>query len=126
MEPDQVSDASSPVAADPASSRQLPTRTLMDDPLRPLGLSDIAELTLPLVTLDALGQWHRRGQLLAPRWTVSGHPAWAAVDVVRILADVLVHVRPSGKAVRCGRTCQYCANEPPSTLLAALTGPEGS
>jgi hypothetical protein len=101
-------------------------RSLLADPLRPLGLSDIADLTSPLVSLAALGQWHRRGMMLAPRWTVSGHPAWAAVDVARILTDALVHIRPSGKAVRCGRTCPHCAHEEPLTLAAALTGPDGS
>lgn len=91
---------------------------LLSDPLRPLGLSDIADLTAPTITLHAWGQWHRRGLLLPPRWTVSRCPAWAAADVARMLATIDLHFLPTGRAVRCGRTCPHCRDEPPSTWSA--------
>lgn len=88
---------------------------LLSDPLRPMGLSDIAEHTDPVITLHAWGQWHRRGLLPAPRWAVSRCPAWTAADFAGMLRDIALHFVPGGKAVRCGRTCQYCQHEPPTT-----------
>lgn len=78
------------------------------DPNQPLGTVEIASLTgIPVTTIS---QWHRRGHLKAPRWIVSGRPAWSYADVVELLRAVPLHDAYGKGWERCGgtHTCPYC------------------
>jgi hypothetical protein len=83
---------------------------LMSDPLRPLGLSDVAALTAPWITRQSWTQWHRRGLLPDPRWSVNGQPVWTALEVRLMLDGMQLHFNVDARtAHRCGRTCPACS-----------------
>lgn len=51
-----------------------------------LGVEPVGELEIGQrlgVRAQTVAQWHYRGQLPLPRWTVSGRPAWNWPDIER-------------------------------------------
>ncbi len=51
-----------------------------------LGVDPVGELEIGQrlgVRAQTVAQWHYRGQLPLPRWTVSGRPAWNWPDIAR-------------------------------------------
>jgi len=88
---------------------------LRADPLRPVGLAEVASITDPWITRASWQQWARRGLLPDPAWIVNGSPAWHAYQLVRVLDDETPLHFADGRAHRCGSTCPFCAVETPST-----------
>lgn len=83
---------------------------LPDDPYRPMGLVEVADLTDPWITVRQWRQWYARGVLPPARWTVDGRPVWAALDVASMLDEMQLHFPADGGAAhRCGRTCHACS-----------------
>jgi len=67
--------------ADDVSRPAPPTRPPATLGVEPVGQAEIAERLR--ARPQTVAQWHYRGQLPPPRWTVGGRPAWNWPDVER-------------------------------------------